>query len=105
MLVPKNVVCQEVNTLVCQSTSSQKVAVIGHCKQECLQPSLFALFKTTSSLARKVLLLCIGFSSIEVDALEIDLKVVDLKVDQKNLRLVDLTEVALQNTHTQWMYG
>ena len=49
--------------------------------------------------AQKVLLLCIGFSSTEVDALEIDLKVVDLKVDQKNLRLVNLREVSLQSTH------
>ena len=31
--------------------------------------------------------------ALEVDVLEIDLKVVDLKVDQKNLRLVNLTEV------------
>ena len=40
--------------------------------------TLVALFKTASSSAQKVLLLCIGCSSIEVDALEIDLKVVDL---------------------------
>ena len=50
-------------------------------------------------MAQKVLLLCIGFVFNEVDALGIDLKVVDLKVDQKNLRLVNLTEVSLQNTH------
>ena len=50
-----------------------------------------ALIKTAGSLAQKVLLLCIGFSSIEIDSLEIDLKVVDLKVNQKNLRLVNLT--------------
>ena len=49
-----------------------------------------------------VLLLCIGFCSIEIDALEIDLKVVDLKVDQENLRHVNLTEILAQNTHTQW---
>ena len=93
MLDPKNFVCQEVNTIVCQSTSLQKLAEIGHCKQEGLQPSLVALFKTASSSAQKVLLLCIGISSIEVDVLEIDLKVVDFKVDQKNLRLVNLTDV------------
>ena len=61
--------------------------------QENLQPSFVALFKNASSSAQQVLLLCIGFSSIEVDVLGIDLKVVDLKVDQKNLRLVNLTEV------------
>ena len=55
-------VCQEVNTIVGQSTSFQKLAVIRHCKQEGLQPSLVALFKTASSLAQKVLLLCIDFS-------------------------------------------
>ena len=105
MLVPMNFVCQEVNTIVCQSTSLQKLAVIRHCEQEGLQPSLVALFKTASSSAQKVLLLCIGFISTEVDVLEIDLKVVDLKVDQKNLRLVNLTEVSLQNSHNQWKCG
>ena len=38
-------VCQEVNTIVGQSTSFQNQAVIRHCKQEGLQPSLVALFK------------------------------------------------------------
>ena len=37
--------CQEVNTIVGQSTSLQKLAVIRHCKQEGLQPSLAAMFK------------------------------------------------------------
>ena len=55
-------VCQEVNTIVGQSTSFQKQALIRHCKQEGLQPSLVALFKTASSPAQKVLLLCIDFS-------------------------------------------
>ena len=55
-------VCQELNTIVGQSTSFQKLAVIRHCKQEGLQPSLVALFKTASSPAQKVLLLCIDFS-------------------------------------------
>ena len=55
-------VCQEVNTIVGQSTSFQKLAVIRHCKQEGFQPSLVALFNATSDLAQKVLLLCIDFS-------------------------------------------
>ena len=56
------------------------LAEILHCKQEGLQPSLVALFKTASSLAQMVLLLSIGYSSIEVDVHEIDLKVVDLRM-------------------------
>ena len=65
-----NFVSQEANTIVCQSTSLQKLAVIGHCKQEDLQPSVVALFKTASSSSQKVLLLCIGFSFIEVVELQ-----------------------------------
>ena len=61
-LNPINFVCQENNTIVGQSTSFQKLAVIRHCKQEGLQPSLVALFNAASSLVRKVLLLCIDFS-------------------------------------------
>ena len=55
-------VCQEVNTIVGQITSFQKLAVIRHFKQEGLQPSLVALFNATSDLAQKVLLLFIDFS-------------------------------------------
>ena len=77
----KQLCCQEVNTIVGQSTSLQKLAYIRHCKQEGLKPSLVALFNAASSPAQKVLLLCIDFSSIEDDGLKIDLKVVGLKVD------------------------
>ena len=91
MIVPMGFVCQEVNTIVCQSASVQKQTVICHHKQEGLQPSLVALIKTTSSLAQKVLLLCNCFISFGEDALEIELKVVYLKVDQNNLRLHNLT--------------
>ena len=38
-------VCQEVNTIVGQSTSLQKLAVLWHCKQEGLHPSLVAGLK------------------------------------------------------------
>ena len=88
MLNSMNFIFQEVNTIVCQSTSLQKLAVIQRCKHEGFQPSLVALFTTASSLAQNLLLLCIGFSFIDVDVLEIDLKVVDLKADQENLRLL-----------------
>ena len=44
-------------------------------------------------------MLCIGLSSIEDDELEIDLKIIGLKVDQKNLRLVNLTGFWAQSTH------
>ena len=52
-----NFVCSEVNTIVGHS-----MAVIRHCKQEGLQPSLAALYNAISVLAQKVLLLCIDFS-------------------------------------------
>ena len=80
MLYPMNFVCQEANTIVCRSTSLQKLAEIWHCKQEGLQPSLVALFNAPSSLAQKVLLLCIGFSSIEVDALAIKQSILHLRL-------------------------
>ena len=57
-LAPVVFVCLEADTIVGQSTSLQKLAVICHCKQEGLQPSLIALFNAASSLAQEVLLLC-----------------------------------------------
>ena len=64
---------------------------------------LLACLKLQAGWLKRFYCICIGFSSIEVDSVEIQLKVVDFKVDQKNLRLVNLTEVWAKNTHTQWM--
>ena len=50
-------------------------------KQEGLKPSLVALFNAASSLAQKVLLLCIDLSSTKGGVSKMDLKVVGLKVD------------------------
>ena len=49
-----------------------EAGLIQHCKQEGLQPSLVALFNAASSPAQKVLLFCIDFSTMEVDALAIN---------------------------------
>ena len=48
--------------MVCQSTSFAEAGSIGHQKQEGLHLPLLPCLNAASSLAQKVLLLCIDFS-------------------------------------------